>query len=595
MPVSILQWRAEIGIFNTKYVKYPFKSKYWASVCPRNLDNFYTICYIFLLLLICAGDIELNPGPRKNNTSYNFSFCHWNLNSIAAHNFSKLSLLEAYNVQHKFDMICLSETFLDSSIPTNDERLNMKEYKLIRADNPSGSKKGGVAIYYKEFLAVRPVEVKSLNECVIFEVSIKNKRGYVVSLYRSPSQTQDEFDNFLTSFEKLIGDIIAKNPSFVLITGDFNARSTNWWKNDLSTSEGTQIDSLTTSYGLSQIISDPTHILPNSSSCIDLIFTNQPNLVTVSGVHPSLHPKCHHQIVFAKLNLKVDYPPLYERLIWDYKNADIPSINRAIDIFDWVNSFKGKNVHEQVHFFNKTILNIFHNYIPNKTILCNDKDPPWFNNEIRRILNKKNQIFEQYIANGKSQTDYERLKLTCNSLTETIRSSKEKLYYKLSTKLANPSTSSKTYWSILKTFINGKKIPIIPPLLVNDKFITNFLEKANLFNEFFSKQCQPLQNNSTLPKSNTYHTENRLNDITFDNEKLLKIIQSLDANKAHRYDSISTRMLKLSSPLMMIIDLYPPTTTSSSLGAFHFAVLNDGRSLLAVGYVIQLCQGPVQF
>ena len=105
-------------------------------------------------------------------------------------------------------------------------------------------------------------------------------------------------------------------------------------------------------------------------------------------------------------------------------------------------------------------------------------------------MTKKNQIFEQYIANGKSQTDYERLKLTCNSLTETIRSSKEKLYCKWSTKLANPSTSSETYWSILKTFINGKKIPIIPPLLVNDKFITNFLEKANLFNEFFSKQCQ---------------------------------------------------------------------------------------------------------
>ena len=62
---------------------------------------------------------------------------------------------------------------------------------------------------------------------------------------------------------------------------------------------------------------------------------------------------------------------------------------RAVDIFDWGSSFKGKNVHEQVHFFNKTILNIFHNYIPNKTILCNDKDPPWFNNEIRKILTKK--------------------------------------------------------------------------------------------------------------------------------------------------------------------------------------------------------------
>ena len=73
-------------------------------------------------------------------------------------------------------------------------------------------------------------------------------------------------------YRSLIGYIIAKNPLFVLITGDFNVRSTNWCKNDLSTSEGTQVDSLTTSYGLSQIISDPTHILPNSSSCIDFLY-----------------------------------------------------------------------------------------------------------------------------------------------------------------------------------------------------------------------------------------------------------------------------------------------------------------------------------
>ena len=78
--------------------------------------------------------------------------------------------------------------------------------------------------------------------------------------------------------------------------------------------------------------------------------------------------------------------------------------------------------------------------------------------------------------------------------------------------------------------------------------MTNFLEKAKLFNEFFSKNCQPLQNNSTLPKSYTYHTENRLNDITFDNEKLLKVMQSLDANKVHGYDGILIRMIKLSNP-----------------------------------------------
>ena len=97
---------------------------------------------------------------------------------------------------------------------------------------------------------------------------------------------------------------------------------------------------------------------------------------------------------------------MHELLIWGYKNADIPSINCAIHIFVWGNSFEGKNVLEQTHLFNKTILNIFHNFIPSRTILCNDKDPPWFNNETRKILTKKNEIFEQFIANWKYQSDY---------------------------------------------------------------------------------------------------------------------------------------------------------------------------------------------
>ena len=81
---------------------------------------------------------------------------------------------------------------------------------------------------------------------------------------------------------------------------------------------------------MSQIISDPTHILPNSSSSIDLIFTNQPNSETETGVCPSLRTKCHHQTIFTKLILKVEYSPLYERLIWDYKNPDRQWFNNAI-------------------------------------------------------------------------------------------------------------------------------------------------------------------------------------------------------------------------------------------------------------------------
>ena len=84
------------------------------------------------------------------------------------------------------------------------------------------------------------------------------------------------------------------------------------------------------SLSLKGLISDPTHLLPNSLSCIDLIFTDQPNLVVQSGVHPSLHPNCHHQITFSRYNLNVEYPPPYEKLVWDYKKANTESIKQAV-------------------------------------------------------------------------------------------------------------------------------------------------------------------------------------------------------------------------------------------------------------------------
>ena len=99
------------------------------------------------------------------------------------------------------------------------------------------------------------------------------------------------------------------NTLIILINTDFNARSKSWWCEDITFHEGPLIESLTMSYGLQQLISDPTHLLPNSSSCIHLIFTDQPNLIVNSGVHPSLHPKCHHQTTYCRCSLTVEYPP----------------------------------------------------------------------------------------------------------------------------------------------------------------------------------------------------------------------------------------------------------------------------------------------
>ena len=91
-----------------------------------------------LIIIQYHGDIEPNPGPRKLKTN-SFSVCHWNLNSLSAHNFSKLTQQKAYNSIYKYDFICLSETYLGTSIP--DSLIDIEGYNLIREDHPDNIKK----------------------------------------------------------------------------------------------------------------------------------------------------------------------------------------------------------------------------------------------------------------------------------------------------------------------------------------------------------------------------------------------------------------------------------------------------------------------
>ena len=162
-----------------------------------------------------------------------------------------------------------------------------------------------------------------------------------------------------------------------------------------------------------------------------------------SGAHSSLNPNCHHQMVYAKLNLKTEYSPLYERLVWDYNKTNTQLFKRSSETFNWEKLLENKNVNDQLYLFNKTMLNIFHNLIPNKNIICNDKNPPWFNNQIKALTEKKNHLFKSYMANGRLAMDRVRLQKAGAQLINLIKSSKENFYNNLAKKLSDPNTSSK--------------------------------------------------------------------------------------------------------------------------------------------------------
>ena len=130
-------------------------------------------------------------------------------------------------------------------------------------------------------------------------------------------------------------------------------------------------------------------------------------------------------------------------------------------------------------------------------------------------------------------------------ISDLISIRKEEYYNNLSKKFNDPNTSAKIYWSILKSFYEGNRIPLISPLSVNNKIVSDFTEKANLFNDSFVSQCPPISTSSILPSRNIFKTNKILFAHNIKKDDILQIIRKINVNKTHSHDDISIRMLKI--------------------------------------------------
>ena len=281
----------------------------------------------------------------------------------------------------------------------------------------------------------------------------------------------------------------------------------------------------------------------DSKSCIDLILTEQPNLVIESGVHPSLHEQCHHQIV-GKLSVSEIALPPYSRKIWQYDRADFVAIRRSIEMFRWhehLHSLICPN--EQVKLLNEVLLNIYSNFIPNKVKTIRPQQAPWVTQTVKNFLRKKNRAYRNFV---RSDQPDDKLQGIQNMISEGSR-----LIEEVKKDLANPEIESKKYWSLINTVLNKAKMPIMPPLLEDGIFITNFAEKAQIFNDYFIQQCTTIDTGSQLPQ-HIPATITQLNNFVISEEKILNITRSLNPNKAHGWDGISVRTIKVSDRALVI-------------------------------------------
>ena len=232
-------------------------------------------------------------------------------------------------------------------------------------------------MYFKESLPlIRRSDLSNMKEFLVTEINVNSEKCFFTCLYRSPSQSHEELKSFSLNLDLLLSNINNQHPACSIVIGDFNAKFSKCCTTDKNNTAGLEIDSITTAAGYSQMINKPTHFINESSSCIDLIFSSNTSFVKNCGSELPIYEKCYHNIIYGTLNFNVPLPPPYYRDIWDYKHASTESIQKAKSNFDWSKAFLHRSVNEECKILTEILLNVFKNFIPNKTdyIILKKKD-----------------------------------------------------------------------------------------------------------------------------------------------------------------------------------------------------------------------------
>ena len=222
--------------------------------------------------------------------------------------------------------------------------------------------------------------------------------------------------------EHIDESINKENPAVTIICGDYNAKSTLFWKNDITNLEG-------------------------------CIFRD------------------------------------YKRKVWNYRAAKVYLIRDQLDNVNWNDLFHNLNVNEMCILFTDVFLGVMSINISNKTITCNDKDAPWITTSLKTAIERNSRVYRKWVQRGRNPTEHQNACDVQNSTNKFIKQAKQTYFTSLGKKLSDPNTGQKSFWTVYKRIINSKKQTNIPPLIENDVFISNFLQKADVLNDCLASQC----------------------------------------------------------------------------------------------------------
>ena len=248
-----------------------------------------------------CGDIESNPGPLDQGRSQKqIKLCQVNMRSLLAdgdttHGTTKFSEFKTFVYSNDFDIIGITETWLDGSI--DNDKLYLTEYlPPIRKDRSRHG--GGICVYiHNNFAAQRiPTIEPDGVEIICLEYFCRHTKNLLCITYKPPDN--DTLD-YLVGIDSILSN--SHNYNDIIFLGDFNCKHEHFCSTDRTTANGRLLKAYFDSREFVQLVHEPTRFQQYSSSCLDLLFTNKAININNVIVYPQIN-NCDHCPVAVELS-----------------------------------------------------------------------------------------------------------------------------------------------------------------------------------------------------------------------------------------------------------------------------------------------------
>lgn len=526
MGNDLISYRVTIGLFGRCLIR---KTVLVCAVLTlTTFINLSKILFVLVLLLLCCGDIEINPGPPS---PCKLSLVNYNVCGLK----NKLDLIIA-NLS-EYDIIALTESHLTKVIDNSSIAIP-GYHEPYRCDRDIGW--GGVCLYVADHIATtRRLDLEH-NELEMVCLEIHDyPKTILMTIYRPPNTTVDKWQLITDVIEQVMDTLPDSN---LIITGDLN--------NDLLQNSQCHLQDIINSFGFIQVIKEPTR--PVSNTLLDPIICNKSELIIDSGV---LQPICSDHIpVYATLRSRIPKHKNFRRNIWDYEKADWDKFENILRGFDWppVNS-STHGINNYCSMITQNIMNAACESIPNKVVTIRPSDKPWMKNKIKHEMRIRDKLYKKRKLSEEDLLAYNKQR---NYVNKLILNAKNEYSLEIAAKIKDGPRNSKFWWKLSKSLLKGTNSEFneIPPLKKHDStFAYEILDKANLLNEYFANISKVDDSNSNLPNIPDY-TMSSLQNLCITEEETLKILASLNISKAVGPDDVSPRVLhagrKILSPIL---------------------------------------------